>query len=84
MEQEHQRLMNGMNNEQNAALRNRIEQMNQIRQRVNSRLGQMDEELNKGQPDPKIVREHARQIEREMNRWNSQYRSMEGEMGVKP
>jgi hypothetical protein len=84
IEREHQRLMNGMNDQQNAALRNRIEQMNQIRQRVNSRLGRMDAELDKGQPDPKIVREQARQIEREMNRWNSQYRSMEGQMGVTP
>jgi chromosome segregation ATPase len=84
MEKEHQQLMNGMSDEQSAALRNRVEQMNQARQQVNARLGQLDEQLNMDQPDPKLVREQARQIEREMNRWKSEYRSMQQEMGAKP
>lgn len=83
IEQNHEQLMNGLSEEQSTALRNRIDEMNRIRQRVNSRLGEMDQELNKENPDAKQIREQARQIDREMNRWNSQYRSMQTEMGAK-
>lgn len=84
MEQEHERLMKGMSQEQQAALRNRVEQMNRIRQRVNSQLGRLDTELGKTDPNAKQVRKSAQQISREMKQWKSQYREMESEMGVQP
>lgn len=84
MEQQHQQLMNGMSQEQQAALRNRVERMSQIRERVNNQLGRLNEELAKPDPNGKQVRKTAQQLEKEMNRWKSQYRSMESEMGVKP
>jgi hypothetical protein len=84
MEQEHQRLMNGMSEDQKQALRTRTEQMNQIRERVNNQLGRLDEELGKPNPNAKQVSKTAEQISREMNQWKSQYRAMESEMGVKP
>jgi chromosome segregation ATPase len=84
MEQEHQRLVNGMSQDQRNALRNQVEQMNQIRQRVNNQFGQLDMELARTDPNAKEVRERAQQISKEMNRWKSQYRSMESEMGVQP
>lgn len=84
MEQENTRLMNGMSQEQQAALRTRIQQTERIRQNVNARLGELDERLRNSSPNAKQVRESARQIEREMNQWESQYRAMEKEMGVRP
>lgn len=84
MEREHERLMNGMSGDQQAAFRKRMEQMNQIRERVNTQLGQLDNALAQTSPNGKQVAERARQISQEMNRWRSHYRAMESEMGVTP
>lgn len=84
MEQEHERLVNGMSQDQRNALRKQMEETNQIRQRVNNQFGKLDMELAQTDPNAKKVRERAQQISKEMNRWKSQYRSMESQMGVQP
>lgn len=84
MEQEHQRLINSMSQDQRNTLHNRLKEMDQIRQRVNSQFGQLDMELALTGPSAKEVRSRAEKISKEMNRWKSQYRAMESEMGVHP
>ncbi len=73
MEQEHERLMNGLDPTQQQAWQEQIRNMDQLRQRANSQLQQMEGEL-KGNPDAKRVTERARELEQTMNNWRNQYR----------
>jgi len=82
MQQEHQQLMNGLSTEQREAMQNRIENMQQIRERVNNRLQQVDAELNQDNPDAKLIRQRARDMEKSMKEWQNQYRKMQSEMGA--
>jgi hypothetical protein len=72
MEQEHERLMKGLDANQQQAWQEQIRNMNQLRQQLNQHQQQMDEEL-KGNPDAKRVTERAREMERTMNEWRNQY-----------
>jgi hypothetical protein len=76
MEQEHERLMNGLDSNQQLAWQEQIKSMNQLRQEVHSQLKQMDAETRSTQPDAERVAERAREIERNMNNWRKEYNSL--------
>jgi uncharacterized protein (DUF3084 family) len=50
--------------------------MQQIQERINTRLQDMDQELVKASPDGKRVAEQARAVERETKEYQKQYREM--------
>lgn len=72
IEQEQERLMNGLDKNQQQAWQEQIRNMNQLRQQMNVHQQQMDDEL-KGNPDARRVAERAREMERTMNEWKKQY-----------
>jgi hypothetical protein len=76
MEQEHQQLMNGLDATQNQAWQEQIRNMNQSRQRLNLQLKQMDTELDSANPDSKQITERAKEMERTMNNWRKEYRTL--------
>jgi chromosome segregation ATPase len=73
--------MTGLSNEQREALQNRIQNMDQLHERVNTHLQQVDAELNQDSPDAKLVRQRARDMEQSMKEWQKEYRKMQRETG---
>lgn len=82
MQQEHERLMQGLGTEQQSAVQARVRAMQQIQERMNTRLQRMDQELAKAQPSGKAFRAEARLMQREMNNWENQYRGMGADLGL--
>lgn len=76
MEQEHEQLVNGLNSTQNQAWREQINNMNQYRQQLNLQLKQMDTELKSANPDSKQIQERAKEMEKVMNNWRKEYRTI--------
>ena len=79
MEQEHERLMNGLDPSQQQAWQERIRNMNQSREQLNTRIQQMDKELATPNPDAKRVAERAREMEQIMNNWRKEYKALSSE-----
>ena len=73
MEQEHERLANGLDASQHQAWQEQIRNMNQSRQQLILQHQQMDTELN-GNPDPARIAARAKEMERTMENWRNQYR----------
>jgi len=84
MNGEHERLMQGLNGGQKQALQAHITNMERARERVNTQLEAMDQELNRPQPEGKKVAERAREMERAMNEWQQQYRTVQSKVVVQP
>jgi hypothetical protein len=76
MEQEHERLVNGLDSNQQQAWQEQVRTMNQLRQEVHSQLLQMNNEMGMTQPDAKRIAERAREIEQNMNSWRKQYNTL--------
>lgn len=76
MQQQHERMMNGLDPAQRSAMQNRIRNMDQIRSQVQTRLQEINQELGADSPNRQRVQEQARFIEREMQRWQKEYRAM--------
>ncbi len=76
--------MQGLSSEQNLAMEARHRNMEQIHQRIQSRLQEMGQEFAQASPSGKRVAEQARAVEREMQQFQKQHRSMKSEMGVNP
>ncbi len=72
MEQEHERLMNGLNAIQQQAWKEQIRNMNQLREQLHEHLREMQAE-QKANPDGTRNAERAREIEKIMNSWKDQY-----------
>ena len=80
MDQEHERLMNGLDATQQQAWQEQIREMNQLRQQLNLRQQQMDSELRSPNPDANRVADHAREIEQTMNSLRTQYRGLSSQV----
>ena len=72
MEQEHERLMGGLDANQQTAWQEQIRNMNQSRQQINLQQEHMEGAL-KNNPDPKRVAERAKEMEKTMQDWRNQY-----------
>jgi hypothetical protein len=82
MQQNHERMMTGLGNEQQGAVQERTRNMQQIQERVNNQLQEMDQELAKPSPNGKAVAQQARSIEREMKDWQNEHRRMGDALGL--
>ncbi|MGE0101000.1 MAG: hypothetical protein AB7H86_01030 [Blastocatellales bacterium] len=76
MDREHERLMQGLSQEQKMIWRERIRTMDQERTRVQDRFREMNQEFGKPNPDPAMIRKQAQEMERAVNEWRKQYREM--------
>jgi arginine deiminase len=83
MQQEHQRLMQGLTADQSETVRDRARTMEQLHERIQIRLQAMNEELGKAAPEGKRVAEQARSIEREMKTWQDQHRAMGRDLALR-
>ena len=83
MDQQNQRLMQGLDNQQRAAIEQRTRTMNQLQERINHRLQNMDQELGKASPDRKRIAEEARNVECETQRYQQQYRDMGDDLSLR-
>ncbi len=84
MQQEHERLMQGMNPGQQQALESHIRNLNRLQERLNTRMQNLNGELGKADPDAKRVAEQAREMERVSKEWKEQYRSIQDRITVEP
>jgi hypothetical protein len=72
--------MKGLDPSQQQAWQERIRNMNQSRQQINSQMQQMDAELASPNPDSKRVAERAQEMERIMNNWRKEYKALSSEV----
>lgn len=84
MEQEHARLIQDLSAEQREAFQDQIRSMDQNRERIHTRLQEMEQELAGAGPNGKRVAEQARAIEREMKEWQKTNRKMASDMSARP
>jgi len=77
MEQEHERLMQGMSPEQQQMLQSRIRNMNEVRERLHKTMAGIDGDLERPSPDGKRVAEKAREMERLSKEWRKHYREIQ-------
>jgi chromosome segregation ATPase len=82
MQQENERFMNGLSDEQRAGMQDRTRSMDQARDRLNNRMQQLDEEIAKPEPDRKRIGAHVTEVEKAMKEWQKQYRNMGSDMGI--
>lgn len=78
MKQEHERLVNGLDDTQKQAWKEQIRDMDQLQQRLHTHLQEMQSE-QRADPDGQRNAERAREIERIMKNWTSQYSVLESE-----
>lgn len=76
MQQQHQQFMSGLDQEQKSAMQNRIRNMEQTQSRINTRLQEMENELNSNNINQQRIRDHARYLQREMQRLQNEHRAM--------
>ena len=84
MLEHHEMFLNGLGQEQLSAAQNRLRTMNEIRERLNTRLRELDEQLEGRNLDGRRVAESAREVERAMKEWQKHQRMLGEEAGVKP
>ncbi|HVC00140.1 MAG TPA: hypothetical protein VNJ12_12520, partial [Candidatus Dormibacteraeota bacterium] len=82
MQKQQEQLMQRLDEQQRTAIRQRTRDMEQIQQRLTGRLQEMNGELSQANPNGEKVRTLARNIERETNRWQEQYRAMGQELSL--
>ena len=78
MQQEHERLMNGLDSTQKQAWKEQIRNMDQLQQQLQTHLREMQAE-QKASSDGQRNAERAREIERIMNGWKSEYGVLKSE-----
>lgn len=83
MDQQNRGLMQGLDNQQRAAIEQRTQTMNQLQELINSHLRSMDRELAKTSPDRKRIAELARNLERDTQRYQQQYRDMGDDLSLR-
>jgi chromosome segregation ATPase len=84
MQQERDRFMNGLTEEQRSTLQSRIRAMDRARDRLNDRLRLLNDEMGKPEPDRKRIRDHVTGVETAAREWQKQLREVSSEMGVRP
>ena len=82
MLREHEQLMDGLSGEQQFWLRDQTADLTKTRDRIQDRLGDMNEALAASQPDAKRVSERAEKVAEEMEKWQKQSRQMGADMGI--
>ncbi len=83
MQETRNQLHQSLNIDQQAAVQQRIETMNQIHERIQSRLQTMEQELSGPEINGKRVADQARATEREMKAYQNQFKKMGDDLGLK-
>ena len=76
MEQQHTQLMQGLGAEQQEAFKQQIQNMNQLRTRLQNQVQQMNETLGEPNPEAEQVTTRAREIEKTMNEYKKEYNTL--------
>jgi hypothetical protein len=84
MQQDHERLMQGLNQGQQQALESHVRNMTQLQDRLNVHMQNLNAELGKTDPDVKPVTAQAREVERISKEWREQYRSIQTQLTTEP
>lgn len=82
LEQTRTQLGQSLSDEQRAGVQQRMQNMERLRDRIESRLGNMDKELSNSAPNARRFAEQARLTDREMNAYRNQFRQMGDELGI--
>ena len=82
MQQEHNRFMQGLTEDQKAQLQERISNMIQEQNRLNQNFDEMSNEFKNSSPDRNRIAEQAKEIERAMNNWRNQYQIINSNMEI--
>jgi hypothetical protein len=82
MQQEHDRFMQGLSDEQRAVLQDRIRKMDQARDRIHMQSQEMVQEMSQASPDRQRIATQAREMERAIKDWQKQYRGLGSDMGI--
>ena len=82
MQQEQDRFMQGLSDEQRAVLQDRIRKMDQARDRIHMQSQEMDQEMSQASPNRQRIATQAREMERAMKDWQKQYRGLGSDMGI--
>lgn len=80
MNQEHERLVNGLTSEQKSAVQTQTKEMQTSRTRLDDMAEAVEMELALDAPDPAKVRQTAKQMETEVNRIRAQQKTLETEL----
>ena len=80
MNQEHERLMNGLSSEQRSAVQIQTKEMQTSRTRLNDIAEAVEIELALDAPDPAKVRETAKQMESEVDRIRAQQKKLHAQL----
>ncbi len=83
MDQQNRGLMQGLDNQQRAAVEQRTRSMDQLQEQIKSQLRSMDRELAKTSPDRKRIAELAQNVERDSQRYQQQYREMGDDLSLR-
>ncbi len=83
MDQQNRGLMQGLDNQQRAAVEQRTRSMDQLQEQIKSHLRSMDRELAKTSPDRKRIAELAQNVERDSQRYQQQYRDMGDDLSLR-
>jgi hypothetical protein len=82
MQQDRDRFMSSLTDEQRQMLQARIRRLDQSRDRLNERIRLLDEEIVKPDPDQKRLRDGSRDIEKAANEYQKRLRETARDMGV--
>lgn len=82
MQQEHQRLMQGLGPEQQEAARQQIREMERIQERLQTRMQELDAAVDSPSFDFAQVATRAREVERTMQQWQKQHRKLGNQIGA--
>ena len=82
MQNHHQVFVDGLNAEQQAALKDRVRQIDKTRSELASRFETMDRDLAEAVPDAKRVSAHAKELEKSLKKWQKQHRALGSEIGI--
>jgi hypothetical protein len=82
MQQEHQRLMQGLGPEQQEAARQQIREMQRVEERLQTRMQELDAAVDAPSFDFTSVSARARQVERAMEQWQKQHRKLGSQIGM--
>jgi chromosome segregation ATPase len=82
MQQDRDRFMNSLSQQQRTELQDRIRKMDQARDRLNDRTRLLDSEMAKPDPDQKRIRSYAQDVEKATKEYQKQLAETAREMGV--
>lgn len=83
MQQNREQLIKGLNEEQLSAVQDRTRTMQQLHDRIQNRLQEMNKELSGNNVSQPHVAEEARLAEREMKSYQNEFRKMGEDLGLK-